>query len=130
MRLAPEGWTDQAACATHPEPDLWFAWAGTRRERAQEVCRECPVRPQCLDYAVRTGQEYGVWGGVRFHAGIPRPKGRIAACWECEAQIVLVRSDQRFCGHNCQEKNAARRRRGGLRLLKLDSVAAQRRRGR
>lgn len=31
--------------------------------RAKEVCVGCAVREQCLEFAITTNQEYGVWGG-------------------------------------------------------------------
>jgi len=31
--------------------------------RAKKVCAACPVRQQCLEFAITTNQEYGVWGG-------------------------------------------------------------------
>jgi len=31
--------------------------------RAKKVCGTCPVRQQCLEFAITTNQEYGVWGG-------------------------------------------------------------------
>jgi WhiB family redox-sensing transcriptional regulator len=35
-----------------------------REARAKAVCAGCPVRIQCLDYAVASGERYGVWGGL------------------------------------------------------------------
>jgi WhiB family redox-sensing transcriptional regulator len=32
--------------------------------RAKAVCARCPVAAQCLDYALATGQQHGVWGGT------------------------------------------------------------------
>jgi WhiB family redox-sensing transcriptional regulator len=32
--------------------------------RAQDVCDECPVRVECLDYAIATNQDSGIWGGL------------------------------------------------------------------
>lgn len=31
--------------------------------RAKNVCGSCPVVQQCLEFAITTNQEYGVWGG-------------------------------------------------------------------
>ena len=33
-------------------------------ERAKEVCGECPVNRACLDYALETNQDSGIWGGT------------------------------------------------------------------
>ena len=34
----------------------------SRYELAKKLCWECPIRKQCLDYALRNEIEYGVWG--------------------------------------------------------------------
>ena len=31
---------------------------------AKAVCRACPVRDQCLDWALEQGIDHGVWGGL------------------------------------------------------------------
>ncbi|GAA4888653.1 hypothetical protein GCM10023237_02480 [Streptomyces coeruleoprunus] len=33
-------------------------------EEAKRVCGRCPVRDQCLRWALDTGQDHGVWGGT------------------------------------------------------------------
>lgn len=59
---------EQAACRT-ADPELFFPVAAVgagraRLARAKAVCAGCPVREQCLDYALQTGQTHGVWGGT------------------------------------------------------------------
>jgi len=64
----PRGsWRDQALCLHH-DPDLFFPVgekgpARQQVEQAKRVCFACPVRSQCLDWAVQIGIENGVWGG-------------------------------------------------------------------
>lgn len=31
---------------------------------AARLCRDCPVSGECLEFAVRSGEVFGVWGGV------------------------------------------------------------------
>ncbi|MFF1284343.1 WhiB family transcriptional regulator [Streptomyces sp. NPDC058299] len=38
--------------------------ATAQAERAKLVCRRCPVRDDCLQFALATGQDSGVWGGL------------------------------------------------------------------
>jgi WhiB family redox-sensing transcriptional regulator len=51
------------------DPELFFP-IGTARpalaqvERARAVCSGCPVRDECLQWALSTGQAAGVWGGL------------------------------------------------------------------
>lgn len=32
--------------------------------RAKEICRTCPVKAPCLDYAIRIREHHGIWGGL------------------------------------------------------------------
>ncbi len=61
-------WRFDAACATS-DPDLFFPVGSTgtalrQAERAKQVCAGCPVRLQCLEWALETDQPHGVWGGT------------------------------------------------------------------
>lgn len=35
-----------------------------RERRAKALCSICPVRIECLEYALRIREPYGVWGGL------------------------------------------------------------------
>lgn len=35
-----------------------------RIEQAKQTCHRCPVIAQCREYALRTREPYGVWGGL------------------------------------------------------------------
>ena len=58
-------WMGRAACADHPA-DLFFPDQGENdtAQEAKAICATCPVRVSCLDYAVVTGQRFGIWGGL------------------------------------------------------------------
>jgi WhiB family redox-sensing transcriptional regulator len=46
----------------HPENER--GPSRTRREdAAKKICSGCPVTRECLDWALRTREPYGVWGG-------------------------------------------------------------------
>ena len=57
-----------AACRDH-DPELFFP-VGThgpaleQLAAAKAVCGTCPLRSTCLQWALETGQEAGVWGGT------------------------------------------------------------------
>lgn len=61
--LPPERWMQRAACAT-TDPDMFFPDPGGSTVAVKKVCAACPVREACLEYAIRTGQTDGVWGGL------------------------------------------------------------------
>lgn len=56
-------WQDAGLCA-QADPALFYPEQGESAAAARRVCRACPVREQCLAYALETGQEWGVWGGT------------------------------------------------------------------
>jgi hypothetical protein len=43
--------------------DPFFADTTDLQLEAIALCTTCPVRDDCLTFAVRTGQQYGIWGG-------------------------------------------------------------------
>ena len=58
-----EPWTARAACRG-VGADVFFTEPGEATRPAKAVCAECPVREECLDYALRNGERHGVWGGT------------------------------------------------------------------
>jgi WhiB family transcriptional regulator, redox-sensing transcriptional regulator len=57
-------WARLALCASHPDRTCWFSDDHEAMARAIATCRVCPVRIECLTFAVTTGQSFGVWGGT------------------------------------------------------------------
>lgn len=61
-------WVHDAACREE-SPELFFP-VGTsgpalrQTARAKAVCAGCPVRSECLEWALESGQDAGVWGGL------------------------------------------------------------------
>jgi WhiB family transcriptional regulator, redox-sensing transcriptional regulator len=45
-------------------PTEFFPSDGLGVEAAQRVCATCPVRVECLEYALEHRIEHGVWGGA------------------------------------------------------------------
>jgi WhiB family transcriptional regulator, redox-sensing transcriptional regulator len=63
-----QDWRSWAACRT-VDPDLFFPRGRVgvvveHIEAAKAVCRSCPVQEACLDYALASNQQDGVWGGT------------------------------------------------------------------
>jgi WhiB family transcriptional regulator, redox-sensing transcriptional regulator len=58
-------WRDEAACrdVVTADYDPFFADANDLQLEAIGICASCLVRDDCLTFAVRTGQQYGIWGG-------------------------------------------------------------------
>ncbi|MGO1622278.1 WhiB family transcriptional regulator, partial [Flaviflexus sp.] len=61
-------WRHRAACLTE-DPELFFPIGNSgpalaQVEQAKAVCNRCEVRDTCLKWALETGQDVGVWGGM------------------------------------------------------------------
>lgn len=58
----PAVWVDHANCLGL-DPALFFPGQGESTKEAKAVCTGCTVRVECLDYALETGERFGIWGG-------------------------------------------------------------------
>ena len=56
-------WQDQALCA-ETDPDAFFPEKGGSTSDAKKVCQNCPVRAECLEYALEHDERFGIWGGL------------------------------------------------------------------
>lgn len=56
-------WQDEALCA-EVGGRLFFPERGESAGDAKRVCKLCPVRAECLSFAVTEGIRWGVWGGM------------------------------------------------------------------
>jgi WhiB family redox-sensing transcriptional regulator len=56
-------WMRRANCSGS-QVDHWHIGRGESSAPAKRVCAGCPVRVPCLDYALTTRQEWGIWGGL------------------------------------------------------------------
>ena len=61
-------WRNRAACLGS-DPELFFPVGDTgpallQIEEAKAVCGRCEVVETCLRWALESGQEAGVWGGL------------------------------------------------------------------
>ena len=56
-----DDWRSYAACKGVIETELFYISAKTKE--LKEFCETCPVKPDCLEYALLTDQ-YGIWGGM------------------------------------------------------------------
>jgi WhiB family redox-sensing transcriptional regulator len=62
--LPDRRWADRAACRG-ANPDIWFCDdRGASYREARQICVACPVRLECLTWAVETNTHYGMWGGL------------------------------------------------------------------
>ena len=82
-------WRELAACrnTVTARYDPFFDGTEGGERAALAICRTCRVQGECLAYAVRTGQFYGVWGGrpqqeLRRLVALDRlGKAQVRAAW-------------------------------------------------
>jgi len=56
-------WRELALCLGH-DPDLWFPQESDGGINAIRICSGCPVRLDCLGWAIEHNERNGIWGGV------------------------------------------------------------------
>lgn len=59
----PTSWVDRARCRGL-DPEQFFERGLARARPAIQVCQRCPVKEQCLQYALDNDIDFGVWGGL------------------------------------------------------------------
>ena len=95
-------WRDRAACADTPK-HLFFPAPGESLKPAKAICATCPVRAECLDYALSQPEMRGVWGGTseRQRRGMnPRPvtwTDPFIVCTDCGRTVDRTGRNQKRC---------------------------------
>lgn len=126
----PPDWTLLAVCA-EVDPDLFFPDEYGPAADAIGICRNCEVRPQCLEFALEHPGESGVWGGFsergrrdpvrQYRAGVP-------------VQVIIAEDNEKFFRHAersaesaaaAAELRKARRREGESRRQQQAQAAAR-----
>jgi WhiB family transcriptional regulator, redox-sensing transcriptional regulator len=132
-------WRDRAACleVVSAEYDPFFSDTAELQAEAIAICETCLVRDDCLTFAVRTGQQYGIWGGqpqqfIRRLIALERagrPQSPRVSASHSQASKTQCKRGHRFTAENtyyapdgqrrCRtclreaQPTRARRRRGG-----------------
>jgi WhiB family redox-sensing transcriptional regulator len=68
-------WHEDGLCRYHPQEVFYGSEDRSNKARhhpnltvdevakARRICNACPVQMECLDYAIRNREEFGIWGG-------------------------------------------------------------------
>ena len=88
LGFAKPQWMRCGACVGASR-DTFFSGRGANEQirQARAICVSCPVREECLNYALEHGIQHGVWGGtsererrrMRRELGIVSPMARSVA---------------------------------------------------
>lgn len=84
-----DGWREEALCRKPSSRGLWFPdrSRGKGVSEALRICAICPVKQDCLEYALAAPENHGIWGGMLEHERRAEKKRR-----EREAAIAESRS--------------------------------------
>lgn len=53
----------QARC-TETDPEVFYPEKGGSARPAKRICGGCEVAAECLEYALRHDERFGIWGGM------------------------------------------------------------------
>jgi WhiB family redox-sensing transcriptional regulator len=56
-------WEEQARCRQY-DPEIFFAPRARAERKAKTICGKCPVKVDCLVFALQAKVEFGIWGGT------------------------------------------------------------------
>ncbi len=91
LGAAETDWRDDALCR-ETDPELFFPVGTTGNalvqiDNAKEVCGECPSAQGCLDFALDTNQDSGIWGGLTEEERRVIRRKRVAAARAARAAV-------------------------------------------
>lgn len=107
-------WMQEAACKEHPT-SWWFPENShdPKTKQARSICKTCPVRIDCLDFALARNDE-GIWAGytMRQRRKLRRAQGttKMVVCARCK-ELYQVQFEDRtsYCSERCKRTEQNRR---------------------
>lgn len=97
----PEHWTELALCA-EVGSDFWYPEKGGSTREPKQICRSCPVQPECLEYALENCERFGVWGGTTERQRRAILAGRQPGVPRCESGWHALAGENLLPGGGCQ----------------------------
>jgi WhiB family redox-sensing transcriptional regulator len=56
-------WSQQALCA-QTDSKIFFPAHDDPGIEARQICKRCPVKAECLTFALSNDEQFGIWGGL------------------------------------------------------------------
>lgn len=99
----PREIAEDAGCK-NTDPDTFISTIYVEQQIAKSICRDCDARELCLAWALESGEENGVWGGLnakerrtlRRNGTIP-----IRDCVHCGNTFVTAKPGATCCSPDC-----------------------------
>lgn len=73
-----EDWIEHGSCVGAPA-EVFFPPRGSNGVAARKICAGCPVRQECLDYAIENREQWGIWGGMDLDQRLAEARARRVA---------------------------------------------------
>lgn len=92
--LGRESWMDEGLCR-ETDPESFYPAKGVPNRPAKRICQACPVRAECLEYALSHDEHFGIWGGLseterrRVKRGQP---AKTAQCAEADQRALMAQA--------------------------------------
>jgi len=98
MERAETDWMIKAACAGFDRDIFFPEYTFLTDPAALAACARCEVRADCLEWAQRTNQEFGIWGGLdeEQRAAIDRTRSR-RRCPDCRSDRIMEDRRSEVC---------------------------------
>lgn len=81
--------------------DLFFDQTPATEALARRICYACPIRAECLNWALETPEHYGMWGGLsekqRQHVNVPRHRVKCPGCGSFDVTTKLLKTRNEVC---------------------------------
>lgn len=60
---AIETWRKDALCSNARLGQIFFSERHNDKITAKRICKKCPVKDECLEFALSHNETHGIWGG-------------------------------------------------------------------
>lgn len=106
-RTGDLSWQERAACAEY-DTRVFFPPQGGDSATPKKICRQCPVREACLEYALVNTERFGIWGGLS-----EKERRHVRRTWRAaRSQAALASVDADLARRSAEQR--ARRVDAGL----------------
>lgn len=98
LERADLDWQIKAACAGMNRDIFFPEFSFLTDPVALTTCERCEVRVDCLNWALTTDQEFGIWGGLNEEQrrAIDRTRNR-AKCPDCRSDRIVEEDRSEVC---------------------------------
>jgi WhiB family transcriptional regulator, redox-sensing transcriptional regulator len=116
-------WQDAALCA-QADPDAWFPAKGGNVAQARAICSRCPVRRECLEYALGNYEQFGIWAGTSARQRLAELAAREPGVPRCESGWHPLRGSNLTADGTCRMCSEVRSARSRTTYREARSLAA------